>query len=965
MSQLVIGVAGAAVGSMFGMPGLGFAVGSMLGASLAPAQKVQGPRLDDLRVASSAYGTPIPYVVGHPRVAGQIVWASTKREVATTTDQGGKGGPSVESTTYTYEVDLLIMLSDNPIHGISRIWSNGKLIYNVLATASAETVQASVDDAPWSRLTFYGGEASQLPDPTYEAAVGVGNAPAYRGRGCVFIEALDLGASGQIPNLTFEIAQSGGADSGVVLNVPGTGSYEDTSSYARPHEVTQSGYGEVSVTESGITFFHPGSLPSGTGYVRWSGAVPARDIPGMAELSCEFSYTVPALACAFAGDPFLEIGIREFSGPTTRHWYVAVRATGTTYLSAAIDTASFMDAWHSIRANLEGSSHVPTLHVDGVEVVLTSNYSAGGTFDFFQVGTFEARDGASGYLYVRDIVSRVNAESGMSLVPPALSDVVSAICQRAKLTPSQFDVSELAATGDTVRAMAVGQVTSARTVLENLASTYFFDAVLSDKIYFRSRVRSPAVTIPFRDLGVSEAGESEPLPIRKASDLEIPAELALTYLDVDGDYQAATQYSDRLLSSQESTQAVQVPIGFTAAEAKAIADASLLDMAAGALRATVSLGMPYAKVEPADVVLLTGDDGSTYRMRVRRKQEAGGIVTLETVGDDSSVFTQSGLTSASTGAQTELALIGNTGLHLLDIPILRDADDMPGFYAAVYPETQAFAGCSLFESFDDVQFTFKTRISSSAVVGSCTTALPAWTGGNVFDETSSVTVSVAGELVSVTRDDILNSQAVNAALIGNEIVQYRTATLVSAGFYKLTGLLRGRRSTATTGHAIGDRFVALSADGVRFVRVDSGDLGKTRYYRAVSNGQRLSAAVSQPITLAGAGLETFAPVDLRADRATTDTVLTWIRSTRLSVRRVGSLAINSPLGEDSESYEVEICSDSGFGTVVRTLTSTTPTVTYTSAQQVADFGSNQSVLYVRVYQLSSVVGRGTPLEAAV
>jgi len=41
---------------------------------------------------------------------------------------------------------------------------------------------------------------------------------------------------------------------------------------------------------------------------------------------------------------------------------------------------------------------------------------------------------------------------------------------------------------------------------------------------------------------------------------------------VDADHQADTQYSDRLLTGMESTSAVQLPIGFTAAEAKAIAD---------------------------------------------------------------------------------------------------------------------------------------------------------------------------------------------------------------------------------------------------------------------------------------------------------------------------------------------------------------------------------------------------------
>ena len=51
--------------------------------------------------------------------------------------------------------------------------------------------------------------------------------------------------------------------------------------------------------------------------------------------------------------------------------------------------------------------------------------------------------------------------------------------------------------------------------------------------------------------------------------------------------------------------------------------------------------------------------------------------------------------------------------------------------------------------------------------------------------------------------------------------------------------------------------------------------------------------------------------------------------------------------------------------VVRTISSTTPTASYSAAQQVADFGSAQSSVSVRVYQLSASVGRGWPGAAII
>jgi hypothetical protein len=72
VATLALGLAGAAVGNMFGFAAAGFTVGSALGDYLfAPGQKAEGPRLGDLRVQGSAYGTPIPEVYGAARLAGQ------------------------------------------------------------------------------------------------------------------------------------------------------------------------------------------------------------------------------------------------------------------------------------------------------------------------------------------------------------------------------------------------------------------------------------------------------------------------------------------------------------------------------------------------------------------------------------------------------------------------------------------------------------------------------------------------------------------------------------------------------------------------------------------------------------------------------------------------------------------------------------------------------------------------------
>lgn len=212
MAQLVLAAAGAVIGSFAGPFGaqIGWAVGSFLGSSLTRKKSVQeGSVLTDLRVTGTEYGQVIPWVQGHPRIAGQIWWASDRRPIAHYTATGGKGPDEITVVTYTYEVDLMIGLTCNEIVGIARIWDNGKLIYNALSTASDATVTASEESEKWSRFTVYTGAVDQLPDPTYEAAVGAANAPAYIGRSYAFFQSYQLGVSGVIPNLTFEVVTKG------------------------------------------------------------------------------------------------------------------------------------------------------------------------------------------------------------------------------------------------------------------------------------------------------------------------------------------------------------------------------------------------------------------------------------------------------------------------------------------------------------------------------------------------------------------------------------------------------------------------------------------------------------------------------------------------------------------------------------------------------------------------------------
>lgn len=71
--------------------------------------------------------------------------------------------------------------------------------------------------------------------------------------------------------------------------------------------------------------------------------------------------------------------------------------------------------------------------------------------------------------------------------------------------------------------------------------------------------------------------------------------------------------------------------------------------------------------------------------------------------------------------------------------------------------------------------------------------------------------------------------------------------------------------------------------------------------------------------------------------------------------------VDIPLSEAVESYSIDIYAPDSPHTIVRTIAASTPTATYTAAQQSTDFGSDSAGhLLLAVYQISATVGRGYP-----
>jgi hypothetical protein len=181
------------VGSALGGP-IGGAIGSLIGQSIDQqifAPKSRGPKLGDLSVQTSSYGTQIPRIYGTMRVAGTIVWATDL--VQSTQTSGAKGQPD---TTYSYSVSFAVALSSRRVNEVRRIWADGKLLRGESGDFKVNT-----------QFRFYGGSEDQPLDPLIGSIEGSDSTPAYRGLALAVFENLELAEYGnRIPFLTFEVA---------------------------------------------------------------------------------------------------------------------------------------------------------------------------------------------------------------------------------------------------------------------------------------------------------------------------------------------------------------------------------------------------------------------------------------------------------------------------------------------------------------------------------------------------------------------------------------------------------------------------------------------------------------------------------------------------------------------------------------------------------------------------------------
>ncbi|RWF66837.1 phage tail protein [Mesorhizobium sp.] len=571
--------------------------------------------------------------------------------------------------------------------------------------------------------------------------------------------------------------------------------------------------------------------------------------------------------------------------------------------------------------------------------------------------------------------------------PVPLADVLEAECLLAGL---DCDVSAIASD---IYGYGDRSGTPPRGVIEDLTRVNFVDFAQVDGLQtFFPRQTSAIRTIAFAETGMALNAEPDPVQISEEypAALDLPEQMIIIYPSYDAVYrigaQAGTtkddpQFSDEPSQADETGAPIKVrrnrTMEFSTAQVLTDDDAAkVADILFNALRDAAityktTVTAKHMDLHPGLVVNVPLDDTRTAKAVVT-KMAGDHVIDME--------FRKRGdsFTSEAVGQSTPYVidtLLGPADVTpvLIDGHLLRSADDNDGFYAGVAVISQGnFRSASIYRS-EDGGSTYApwAGLTNGMIRGIALDALPDRPHPAAWDRTSVFTIAVPVGTApdSVSEETLLGSETTNGFAVRNPSGEWeyiRAASVVDNldGTWTLSTLLRGLKGTefAMSGHAAGATVYHL--DDQAMTRPADGDRTLTRIYVAVPTSTVFDSTGAVTFTNMGKGLRPWSPLLESAvlDDGTGDWILTWHRRDRLGQAWPESGPEDPPMSEAIEAYVINIYD--GMGVLVNDYTSTSPTFTYTAADQTTDFGSPQTSLEFGVSQVSAIYGDGIEMREA-
>jgi hypothetical protein len=455
-----------------------------------------------------------------------------------------------------------------------------------------------------------------------------------------------------------------------------------------------------------------------------------------------------------------------------------------------------------------------------------------------------------------------------------LGAIVESLLRTAGLKRAQFDVSQL--NGVPVRGYGFAAQTDVKGIIEELRKLYLFDMIEMDgKLVgrIRGQVTSGSAIgphgsllsppIPQAVLGSSSPEAFDYWEETRIQEAELPEVFSLTFMDINQDYQTSTSLSKRIvnpLPTMFSRQKVDLSanIVLNAAEAKAIVNRALYAQWLERTKHTTRLPWAYLGLDVADIITVAMEDGRSYTERIHLIEDGSDFTRrLETYGQDSGAYDLpavvstdgggvSGGGTGSTGGQT-LTNDGPARIFTINTTLIRDADSGGAnsvYYVAVGRDgSNSFNAASIQRSTDGISYSQVGTETDEVEFGYVNSVFSAPAKGpfTLDKDTRLVVWPVNMSLSSCTDLELWNGS--NPAVVGNEIIQYRDATLNDDGTWVLTNLLRGRRGTewACDSHVAGELFIALDTETITGEIESISSTGLDRFSRLCKRAARLQA----------------------------------------------------------------------------------------------------------------------------
>lgn len=574
-----------------------------------------------------------------------------------------------------------------------------------------------------------------------------------------------------------------------------------------------------------------------------------------------------------------------------------------------------------------------------------------------------------------------------------LSDFIAWMSLRVGYTSDDIDVVDV--TDQVVGTILLERI-AFRSLMDNIGAVFDFDVFESEgKIKFAKVPKGGNFTIDntltIEDLSAIEGGEgiepNDPVAVvGRDPALDLPGAVDVKYIDLTSDYTVNVAHAQRtrfpvstVSSNNVAPTTYAVPIIMTPSEA--LLRASRLLYTAWNSKSKLEFRLPtaYLTIEPADIISLPVN-GTTYVVKaldITMNADHSMTVISESISaeqiDELTALPPLQLPQGVAGPSASI-------LYYLDIPPLRGADVVTNegeglsIYTAVVSKGQGtWNSGKLYFKHDTPSYllAYQNGIESDGA-GIALGILPKGNESSM-DIDNSLNVLLTnddGNFATITYQQLLDGGNLMAygAPRRWEIIQVQTVVNIAGSVYTLSNFVRGLYGTEFFSgfHLPSDKLILLDRPPVNlhaFAPYD--EVGAPILMKAVGARQEEADIGPKEYIMSGAFERMLPPTNPAARyNANSDIIITWDRRTRLDNVWVDEFE-EVPLEDTAAGFELEIYNDNG-GTPVRTITGLTGTAyAYLTADVVADFVDLPNVIYLRVYHMSTEVGRSFPLERQI